>query len=209
MKTISERIKEGLELRGMRQADLVEKTKIGKSSISTYISGEYEPKQKNIYKIAQALNVSESWLMGYDEPIEASAHPGAKRFYAPVLGKIQAGIALEAVECILDYEEISEDMARKGEHFALKVQGDSMEPKFSEGDVVIVKKQSDIESGEIGIVLVNGHNATIKRIIKHEEGGISLIASNPVYSPKYYTDNEILNMPVNILGKVVELRAKF
>jgi transcriptional regulator with XRE-family HTH domain len=69
MKKISERIVEGLELRGMRQADLVEKTGIGKSSISTYISGAYEPKQKNIYKIAKALNVSESWLMGYDVPM--------------------------------------------------------------------------------------------------------------------------------------------
>lgn len=70
MKTIAERIKEGLELRDMKQADLVEKTGIGKSSISTYISGEYEPKQRNIYKIALALDVNESWLMGYDVPID-------------------------------------------------------------------------------------------------------------------------------------------
>lgn len=65
-KTISERIKEGLEIRGMKQTDLVAKTGIGKSSISTYISGSYEPKQTNIHKIAKALDVNESWLMGYD-----------------------------------------------------------------------------------------------------------------------------------------------
>lgn len=70
MKTIAERIKEGLELRDMKQADLVEKTGIGKSSISTYISGKYEPKRSNIYKIALALDVNESWLMGYDVPID-------------------------------------------------------------------------------------------------------------------------------------------
>lgn len=65
-KTISQRIKEGLEIRGMKQSELVEKTGIGKSSISTYISGAYEPKQRNIYKIAKALNVNEAWLIGLD-----------------------------------------------------------------------------------------------------------------------------------------------
>lgn len=70
MDTIANRLKEALSLRNMKQADLVEKTGIGKSSISTYLSGAYEPKQKNIYKLAQALNVSESWLMGNDVPID-------------------------------------------------------------------------------------------------------------------------------------------
>jgi len=72
MSTISQRIKEALTLRNLKQADLVELTGIGKSSISTYISGAYEPKQKNIYKIAKALNVDESWLMGNDVPMERS-----------------------------------------------------------------------------------------------------------------------------------------
>lgn len=70
MATIAERIRQALELRNLKQADLVEKTGIGKSSISTYISGEYEPKQKNIYKIAKALDVNEAWLIGYDVPRE-------------------------------------------------------------------------------------------------------------------------------------------
>lgn len=74
MKTIAERIKEGLEVRNMKQSELVAATGIGKSSISTYISGEYEPKQKNIYKIAHALNVSEAWLMGYDVPMHSGAN---------------------------------------------------------------------------------------------------------------------------------------
>jgi transcriptional regulator with XRE-family HTH domain len=73
MKTTADRIKEALDLRGMKQADLVEKTGIGKSSISTYISGSYEPKQRNIYKIAKALDVSEPWLMGFDVPMERTS----------------------------------------------------------------------------------------------------------------------------------------
>lgn len=70
MDSTANRIKQALHLRNMRQADLVNLTGIGKSSISTYISGEYEPKQKNIYKIAKALDVSEAWLMGLDVPME-------------------------------------------------------------------------------------------------------------------------------------------
>lgn len=73
MKSISERIREALEIRGMKQADLVKITGIGKSSISTYLSGAYEPKQRNIYKIARALNVNEAWLMGYDVSMERSS----------------------------------------------------------------------------------------------------------------------------------------
>ncbi len=70
MDSIANRLKKALELREMTQADLVKKTGIGKSSISTYISGEYKPKQKNTYKIAKALNVNEAWLMGLDVDIE-------------------------------------------------------------------------------------------------------------------------------------------
>lgn len=72
MKTIADRIKEGLAMKEMKQSDLVELTGIGKSSISSYISGQYEPKQRNIYKIAKALGVNEAWLMGYDTSKERS-----------------------------------------------------------------------------------------------------------------------------------------
>ena len=68
--TIAERMREAMRLRNIKQTDIVKLTGIGKSSISTYLTGEYEPKQRNIYKIAQALNVNEAWLMGYDVPME-------------------------------------------------------------------------------------------------------------------------------------------
>ena len=118
------------------------------------------------------------------------------------------GIPIDAVEEILDYEEISEEMARNGEHFALQIKGDSMEPKFSEGDVVIVRKQAIVEDNEIAIVLVNGNDATIKKI-KRFDGGITLIPTNPNYDVITYTNKQIEELPVTVLGKVVELRAKF
>ena len=127
----------------------------------------------------------------------------------PVLGRVQAGIPIDAQEEILDWEEITPQLALSGDYFALQVRGDSMEPKFSEGDVVIVRQQSDAESGDIVIAIVNGNDATIKKLMKYENGGIALVASNPLYQPLHFSDQEIMDMPVRIIGKVVELRAKF
>lgn len=209
MATISERIKAGLELRDMKQADLVTMTGIGKSSISTYISGEYEPKQRNIYKIAKALNVNEAWLMGADVPMErrnlTASHKGIT---INVLGRVAAGIPIEAVENIIDTEEISEELARTGEFFGLLIKGDSMTPGICNGDTVIVRKQEDAESGDIVIATVNGTDAVCKRLRKYVEG-IELISNNPSYQPMSYSTAEIIEKPVKIIGKVVELRRKF
>lgn len=92
MATISERLKEAMLLRNVKQIDLVNATGIGKSSISTYISGSYEPKQRNIYKLAKALNVNEAWLMGYDVPMERLMieENDSKNIIASNLKKIRA-----------------------------------------------------------------------------------------------------------------------
>ncbi len=126
----------------------------------------------------------------------------------PVLGKVAAGVPIEAIEDVLDYEEITNEMASNGDYFALKINGQSMEPKFSEGDVVIVRKQEDIECGDIAIVLVNGQDATCKKVLKYDNG-ISLISTNPAFSPMYYNAEQVEKIPIRIIGKVVELRAKF
>lgn len=124
----------------------------------------------------------------------------------PVLGRVVAGIPIEAVEEILDYEEITPELAATGEFFALQVKGDSMLPKLEEGDIVIVKKQADVETGDIAIVLVNGDEATIKQV-KKVNGGIMLYGFNPdVYEPHFYSNQQIEELPVRILGKVVESR---
>ena len=209
MKTIAHRIKEGLELRNLKQADLVEMTGISKGALSSYISGRYIPKQNNIYLISKALNVSEAWLMGNDVPVERrSALSANKGISINVLGRVAAGIPIEAVENIIDTEEISEELARTGEFFGLQIKGDSMEPKISDGDIVIVRQQSDAENGEIVIALVNGDDATCKRLRKYRDG-IELISNNPAYKPMFYSNEEIMSKPVKIIGKVVELRAKF
>ena len=125
-----------------------------------------------------------------------------------VLGRVAAGIPIEAVEDIIDTEEITEEMAATGTFFGLKIHGDSMEPRMCEGDVVIVRKQDDAESGDIVIAMVNGDDATCKRLRKYRDG-VELVSNNPAYPPMFYSNEEIENKPVKIIGKVVELRGKF
>ena len=135
------------------------------------------------------------------------AKPKVKRI--PVLGNVAAGIPLEAIEDIIDYEEIPEQMAHDSfEYFALQIKGQSMEPKISDGDVVIVRKQPDVDSGQIAIVCVNGDHATCKKVMK-QPGGILLQPLNPAFTPTFYSNDDIVNIPITILGRVVELRAKF
>lgn len=183
-------------------------TKLGltPATISRYTNGKMTPKVPTVYSIANIFNVNPLWLMGYDVSREVT--PKRKSIKIPVLGLVRAGIPMDAVEYIIDYEEIGEEMARQGEFFALKIKGDSMEPRISDGDVVIVRKQEDVDSGSIAIVLVNGNDATIKKIQKFA-GGIMLVPNNPAYDVLTYTNKEISELPVQIIGKVVELRAKF
>lgn len=157
---------------------------------------------KRLINLANFLRINPSELIDTQPKINLTP------LKIPVLGKVAAGIPIEAIEDILDYEEITEETANGGEFFALKIQGDSMEPKISNGDVVIVRKQSDVESGSLAIVLVNGENATLKKVIKQKEG-ISLVPFNPSYDTVFYSNKDINNLPIIILGKVIELRAKF
>lgn len=160
-------------------------------------------------KIASYFGVSVDYLLGNESVSDgppAPSRPGSK--WIPVLGKVAAGTPIEAVEDILDYEEIDAKTAASGEHFALQIKGQSMEPRIKDGDVVIVRKQDGCDSGDVAVVLVNGDEATVKRI-KKEPAGIMLIPSNPSYEPKFYSNDEILSLPVRIIGKVIELRAKF
>lgn len=131
-----------------------------------------------------------------------------KAIRVPVLGNVAAGIPIEAIENVIDYEEISEELAHTGDFFALKIKGDSMEPRICDGDVVIVRKQDYAESGDLVIVLVNGDSATCKKLAKYPSG-IRLIPFNQAYEPLFYSNEEIENKPVRIIGRVVENRQKY
>lgn len=151
-------------------------------------------------KIAEYFGVSVDYLMTGEErtTITQSPHP-----YIPILGKVIAGVPVEAVEDVIGKIQINENLAKTGNFFALEVKGDSMQPRLQEGDIVVVKEQADVESGQIAIVCVNGDEYTIKKI-KKIESGITLIPFNPAYEPIFYTNEEIEKLPVEIKGRVVQ-----
>lgn len=196
----------------MTLEELGNKVGVGKSTVRKWETGMIaNMKRDKILKVAEALNTSPAYLMGWDNnvrPIENGTKEKKKGVSINVLGRVAAGIPIEAIEDIIDTEQISEDLDATGDFFALKIHGDSMEPKFSEGDVVIVRQQEDAESGDIVIATVNGDEATCKRLRKLRDG-IELISNNPSYAPMFYNNQEIISKPIRILGKVVELRAKF
>lgn len=168
------------------------------------------PTLQTFEKIAKAVGMDVDTLiksLDDNQPVTIPASPPrVKGVRIPILGKVVAGIPLEAIEDIEGYEEITPEMARKGEYFALRVRGKSMEPFMLDGDIVIVRKQEAADSGDIVIVLVNGDEATVKEIKIHEDG-LMLIGKNvAVYSPHFYNQKQIEELPVQIIGKVVEVR---
>ena len=190
----------------LSQKEFGQKIGVAESTVSLYESNKRFPDADTLKKISALFEVSLDYLLGNAPAKAVQQKPTGRGVRIPVLGRVVAGIPIEAVEEILDYEEITPELAATGEFFALQVKGDSMLPKLEEGDVVIVKKQEDVETGDIAIVLVNGDEATIKQV-KKVNGGIMLYGFNPdVYEPHFYSNQQIEELPVRILGKVIESR---
>ena len=181
---------------------------VNSSFITKIIKGERKPSPVILKKLANRAYNGITYEMfmraaGYlDADVKISKSKGIK---IPVLGVIPAGVPIEAIEEILDYEEITEDLARTGDFFALRVSGDSMAPQILENDIVIIKKQEDCENNDICAVIVNGYNATLKRI-KKDTNGIMLVPYNQAYEPTYYSKEQVLSLPVKIIGKAIEIR---
>lgn len=192
----------------LSQKEFGQKIGVAESTVSLYESNKRFPDADTLKKISALFEVSLDYLLGNEPAKAAQPKTTGRGVRIPVLGRVVAGIPIEAVEEILDYEEITPELAASGEFFALKIRGHSMEPRMMEGDVVIVRRQDDVDSGDVAIVLVNGDEATVKRVKKQPEG-ITLIATNiSVYEPHFYSNKEIAELPVRILGRVVELRGK-
>lgn len=212
--TFSNRLKKALEYSNMRQVDLVEKTGLDKTLINKYLAGLMKAKQDKLTILADALNVNEIWLMGYEVPMDRNLNSlnitpisELNQIQIPLLGKVKAGYDYLADEnkigrLYLDYVPSDPE-----NYYALQVTGNSMEPLFSNGDIAIVHKQDDFESGNTCIVLINGDEATVKKVVRMEDG-IDLIAMNPYYPVRHFSSEDMQKIPVKIIGKVVEARKR-
>lgn len=189
---------------GLTQVQVAAHIGINQNTYYYWESGKTRIDSRSLQRLAELFGVTTDYLLGND----ASSKPQKKGIKIPVLGRVQAGLPIDAVQDIIDYEEITPEMAASGDFFALAVQGDSMAPVICRGDVVVVQKQESAENGDIVVVLVNRGDATVKKFSKTEQG-VKLVPLNPNYEPSFFTAAEVDSLPVVVVGKVVELRRKF
>ena len=211
MDTIASRLRTALEMRGMKQAELVELTGIGKSSISTYLRGSYIPKQKNIYKMAKALNVNEAWLMGEDvDPTRQNAYSEPSdsslvtiHYAGPVAAHFDATPDDAYEQRTIPAEWIGR--RRPEDFFLATVSGDSMYPQFQDGDEILCLRCSDMGiPGRIGIMLLGGDEATVKRIeYKPGEDWIDLVPINPEFKPRRIEGVDLEQC--RVVGRVIKV----
>lgn len=189
-----EELKAEKKRRKMTLQQIADLSGIPKRTVDDIFSGHTKnPRLDTVAAIEKALGIQPN---------------AGKGVWIPVYGNIAAGIPIEAIEDIIDQEEISAELAATGEYIALRVKGSSMNPRIMDGDVVIIKRQETIESGEIAAVMVNGNDVTLKQV-KVEDNGLWLIPFNSAFPHKFYSKKECADLPIRILGKMVELRAKF
>lgn len=206
MNDFSTRLKSLLQEKKISQSELSKRTNIGKSSISTYLKGEYIPKQDKIYKLAKVLDVSEAYLMGWiDEPKRKPIAPTTfdisdikrtvKTTKIPLVGEICAGNGIYTDDNINRMLVVDSDTIKAD--YALSVKGDSMiESNIFDGDIAFFEKKFIFESGKIYACIIKGEElGSIKKV--HQQGRkLILEASNKYYAPQVYDIDD-----VDIVGK--------
>lgn len=217
--TTADRLRQIMAERHLRQVDIIDLVKpysekynerLEKSDLSQYLSGKAKPKQRKLTLLASALNVSETWLMGYDDPnIRATTdfHSPARSFLypgsedkdcvtMPILGRISAGYDSTAIEEESgEYINLPRDLF-KGKSpedlFVLRVSGDSMYPEIRDRDLIVVHRVPSVESGSLAVIVYNSDDATLKRVnyIPNQDW-IELIPINPQFPPKRITGSAL------------------
>ncbi len=198
------RLKEARKAKGLTQMEVSRIIGISQNGYSDWETGKNRVDTATLNKLAALFNVSVDYLLGNDDALTQAV------LRVPVLGSVPAGVPLEAIEDIIDWEELPQSMAVGGkEYFALQVEGDSMYPDFLPGDIVIVLKTPVCNSGDICVVYVNGFSATLKQVrLNDADRSLTIVPRNPNYPPRTFSAEEIRSLPVSIAGVVVELRRK-
>ena len=174
------------------------------TTFTDWYNGNIYPGIDKIEKIANYFRIEKSDLIEDSEKRKNSVNSAVVFIY----GSIPAGVPMECIEDIIDTEEIPADMLKGGkQYFGLKVKGNSMEPDYLDGDTLILEKADDCESGDDAVIMVNGNDGTFKRVFKNENG-IRLQPLNSEYDPMVFTNEQIENLPVKIIGIVEEIRRK-
>lgn len=192
---------------GMQQKEVAIAVGVSRPTVSEWEHGKKDPSGDRVLKLAELFGVDPAIILGYKiGEADITPHASSNAIRVPVLGTIPAGIPIEAIQDVLDWEELPAEMGKGGkEYFGLRVQGDSMYPRYEDGDVIILRRQETCESGQDCAVMVNNDDATFKRV-RINNDGITLVPINPAYEPRFFTCKQVAELPVRILGVVVQLR---
>lgn len=201
---------------GITQKEVADFVGVSEATVSRWESGHIDNMRRDrIAALSKILRLSPLAIMGIDDTDLSARLPNmvpidARTFRVPIVGRVAAGRPIVVDEEIIGYEYIDNKYSKDGhEYFGLRIVGKSMEPTIMDGDIVIVRRQNYVESGEIAIVLIDGEEATAKEV-KESADGITLIGHNTaVYTPHFYSAQEVKNLPVQIIGRVVQSIRKF
>lgn len=187
----------------MTQQELADKLNGAKSTVAMYEKGDRKPSLEILIKLSEIFDCSIDYILCKTNTRNAIINVAR----IPILGTVKAGYDWLAEENVIDYITLKETIPNINEYYALKITGQSMLPLLSEGDLVIVHDQDDVESGQTAVILINGEEATVKKVIKTNDG-IELHAMNPYYPVKKFTYEDMKNIPVKIIGRVKEAKIK-
>lgn len=190
-------------VRGENLEKVAEYLNVSIQTISNYENEKRDMTPDTIIKLAEYFGVSTDYILGKSN----NRNNDIAVSKIPILGTVKAGYDWLAEENIVDYITLKENIPNVGEYYALRITGDSMLPLLAEGDLVIVHDQADVESGQTAVVLINGEEATVKKVIKTKDG-IELHAMNPYYPAKKFTFEDMQKIPVKIIGRVREAKIK-
>lgn len=201
---------------GITQKEVADFVGVSEATVSRWESGHIDNMRRDrIAALSKILRLSPLAIMGIDDTDLSSRLPNmvpidARTFRVPIVGRVAAGRPIVVDEEIIGYEYIDNKYSKDGhEYFGLRIVGKSMEPTIMDGDIVIVRRQRYVENGEIAIVLIDGEEATAKEV-KESAEGLTLIGHNAaVYTPHFYSAEEVKNLPVQIIGRVVQSIRKF
>lgn len=196
----------------LRQVDY--KSDVSFSHLSMIENGSRKPSPLTLKELAKIYNLDyidlyeKAGYLDLAEKERLGIKKSSSSAVVLIYGTIPAGIPMECIEDIIDTEEIPSEMLKGGkQYFGLKIKGDSMEPDYLDGDVIIFQKQDNCENGDDCVVMVNGNDGTFKRVFKNENG-IILQPLNNKYQPMIFTNEQIETLPVRVLGVFEELRRK-
>lgn len=207
--TTGERIKMLRKEHNLTQEELGAKIGVQKAAIQKYEKGTVKNiKRDSLLKLAQILDTTPEYLLGWDEtPSNIEPINDSEFIMIPIIGRVAAGISCFAENNIVDYEPVLKSDVRDGEQYSfLRVVGDSMYPVFMEGDLVLVRCQSSVDSGSYAVVTIDGEDGVIKKVV-YGKDFIELQSINPMYPPRRFEKEEVLR--IRVFGLVREIKRKF